>query len=121
MNLALNRHRWPLSGYVQNFRKSVRSGSAARALSRQALAPERQLAAGQAVTLQFPESGELHITHGRVWLTFGPGPGRNQRTGDHFPGRGDTVSLSAHEAVVLEPVGLGDVKSASFRWVPEQA
>jgi len=85
----------------------------------QALSGCWKLAAGQAITLQLRDAGELHIAHGRVWATFTTGTGSpGARTGDHFLSRGESLVLRAGESVVMESFGAGHAASAYFSWEP---
>lgn len=80
------------------------------------------LEAGRAVTLQARQASVLRITHGRVWLTFNPGArDPSARTGDHFLSRGESLSLAAGEALVMEAYGPADAPSAYYSWEPARA
>lgn len=88
----------------------------------QGLAGSWKLGAGQALSLRPHHPGELRITHGRVWLTFGQaGLDLRVRAGDHFLSRGDRIPLLAGDSVVLEPVGISHASSAYFSWDPATA
>lgn len=80
------------------------------------------LEAGRAVTLQARHAGVLRVTRGRVWLTFNPGArDPSAHTGDHFLSRGESLSLAAGEALVMEAYGPADAPSAYYSWEPAQA
>ena len=80
------------------------------------------LQAGQALTLQARQAGVLHIMQGRVWITFSHAD-RDHRVpaGDHFLGAGESLRLSAGQAVVMEPWGEGGETLAYFSWEPATA
>ena len=81
-----------------------------------------KLEAGRAQTLHARRAGVLRITRGRVWLTFNiTGQGLRARTGDHFLSRGESLQLTAGEAVVMESYGLGHAPSAYYSWEPVAA
>lgn len=81
-----------------------------------------KLGAGHALALHARQAGVLSIRHGRVWLTFNnAGQDLRVRAGDHFLSRGESLSLSAGESVVLESFGIGQTPSACFSWDPAQA
>ena len=72
---------------------------------------------GRSVTLQTRQASVLRITRGRVWLTFNPALNEpSERLGDHFLGRGESISLAAGEAVVMESYGPDDAPSAYYSW-----
>ena len=80
------------------------------------------LEAGRAITLQARHASVLRITRGRAWLTFNPGAqAPSARTGDHFLGRGESLSLVPGEVVVMESYGPGDAPSAYYSWEPARA
>ena len=57
-----------------------------------------------------------------VWATFNKaGQDLRVRAGDHFLSRGESLSLSAGEAVVMESYGVGHASSAYFSWEPAAA
>lgn len=81
-----------------------------------------KLGAGRALTFHARQAGVLSIRHGRVWLTFNNAEqDLRVRAGDHFLDRGESLSLSAGESVVMESFGLGQTPSACFGWEPAQA
>ncbi len=85
----------------------------------QALSGCWKLTAGQAMTLQVRDAGELRIAHGRVWATFTTDTGSARaRTGDHFLSRGESLVLQAGESMVMESFGAGHAASAYFSWEP---
>ena len=80
------------------------------------------LQAGQALTLQARQTGVLRILQGRVWITFSHAD-RDHRVpaGDHFLGHGESLQLSAGQAVVMESWGEGGETLAHFSWEPATA
>ena len=97
---------------------------ASRQMAHQSVAPQAptlsgycQLDKGHPVTLQARRASVLRITRGRVWLTFNPALDQpSARLGDHFLGRGESISLAAGEAVVMESYGPGDAPLAYYSW-----
>lgn len=81
-----------------------------------------KLDTGRALTLHARQAGALRIADGRVWLTFNnAGQDLSVRAGDHFLSRGESLSLLAGEAVVMESWGLGHAPSVWFSWEPAVA
>ena len=81
-----------------------------------------KLGADRALTLHARQAGVLRIAHGRVWVTFNnAGRDLRVRAGDHFLSRGESLSLSAGETVVMESFGMGHASSAYFNWEPVAA
>jgi len=81
-----------------------------------------KLGAGRVLTLHARQAGVLRIAHGRVWVTFNnAGDDLRVRAGDHFLSRGESLSLSPGEAVVMESFGVGHASSAYFNWEPAAA
>lgn len=81
-----------------------------------------KLAAGRALTVHASQAGVLRIAHGRVWVTFNnAGQDLRVRAGDHFLSRGESLSLSSGEAVLMESYGVGHASSAYFSWEPAAA
>ena len=81
-----------------------------------------KLGAGRALTVHAGQAGVLRIAHGRVWVTFSnAGNDLRVRAGDHFLSRGESLPLSAGEAVVMESYGVGHAASAYFSWEPALA
>ena len=81
------------------------------------------LPAGQAMTMQARRSGALHVSQGRLWVTFSHAD-RDFRVpaGDHFLECGDRLQLAAGQTVVMEPwlkAALGATSPATpvcIRW-----
>jgi len=81
-----------------------------------------KLGADRALTLHARQAGVLRIAHGRVWVTFNnAGHDLRVRAGDHFLSRGESLSLSPGETVVMESFGMGHASSAYFNWEPAAA
>jgi hypothetical protein len=81
-----------------------------------------KLGAGRALTLRASQAGVLRIAHGRVWATFDFASQDIQvRAGDHFLGRGESLSLRAGESLVMESFSAGHAASAYFSWEPTAA
>ncbi|MDB5964259.1 MAG: hypothetical protein JWQ72_759 [Polaromonas sp.] len=77
------------------------------------------LARGRAVTLRAGRAGELQVARGRVWLTFdGAARDSTVRAGDYFVGAGESVSLAAGQALVMESFCPADDGPAYFSWEP---
>ena len=91
-------HAW--AGTVQTARFSNRS--CLNGTSRPAVSTT--VPAGQAMTMQACESGMLHVSQGRLWVTFSNAD-RDFRVqaGDHFLQCGDSMALAAGQTVVMEP------------------
>lgn len=101
----------------QSSDQAVPPASAAGARQSPTLSGYCKLDKGRSVTLQAREASVLRITRGRVWLTFNPALKEpSARLGDHFLSRGESVSLAAEEAVVMESYGQGDAPSAWYSW-----
>jgi len=78
-----------------------------------------KLGAGRALTLHATHAGVLRIAHGRVWATFDAASQDIQvRAGDHFLGRGESLTLKAGESLVMESFSAGHAASAYFSWEP---
>jgi hypothetical protein len=79
-----------------------------------------RLAAGQALSLRARQAGRLHVVQGRLWVTLSNAAQDGRvRAGDHVLLPGDSLALSAGEAVVIESwVMGGQSASASIRWEP---
>jgi hypothetical protein len=75
------------------------------------------LQAGRAITVQAHQAGALRIVQGRVWMTFSHAD-RDRRVpaGDHFLECGESLPLSAGQAVVMESWGGDDETPACVRW-----
>ncbi len=78
-----------------------------------------RLEPGCALRLAMRQAGELHVTEGRLWITFDR-RARDARTGDrgsdYFVAAGEFVGLAAHDGVVLES---HDARQpAGFAWLP---
>ncbi len=102
--------------------QAVPPASAAGARQSPTLSGYCKLDKGRSMTLQAREASVLRITRGRVWLTFNPALKEpSARLGDHFLSRGESVSLAAGEAVVMESYGPGDAPSAYYSWEPVAA
>jgi hypothetical protein len=102
--------------------RAVPTASAAGARQSPTLSGYCKLDKGRSMTLQAREASVLRITRGRVWLTFNPALKEpSARVGDHFLSRGESVSLAAEEAVVMESYGPGDAPSAYYSWEPVAA
>jgi len=81
-----------------------------------------KLGAGRALTLRASQAGVLRIAHGRVWATFDSASQDIQvRAGDHFLGRGESLSLRAGESLVMESFSAGHAASVYFSWEPASA
>ena len=81
-----------------------------------------KLGADRALTLHARQAGVLRIAHGRVWVTFNnAGRDLRVRAGDHFLSRGESLTLSPGETVVMESFGMGHASSAYFNWEPTAA
>lgn len=78
-----------------------------------------KLGSGRALTLRASQAGVLRIAHGRVWATFdSASQDIHVRAGDHFLGRGESLSLRAGESLVIESFSAGHAASAYFSWEP---
>lgn len=74
---------------------------------------------GRALTLQVRQAGVLRIMQGRVWITFSHADQDLRiQAGDHFCSAGDSLRLSAGNAVVMESWGEGRDLPARFCWAP---
>ncbi len=80
-----------------------------------------KLGAGRVLTLHARQAGVLRIAHGRAWVTFNKADDLRVRAGDHFLSRGESLPLSAGDAVVMESFGVGHASSAYFNWEPAAA
>lgn len=97
--------------------RAVPPASVARARQSPTLSGYCKLDKGRSVNLRAREASVLRITRGRVWLTFNPAQkAPSARLGDHFLSRGESISLAAGEAVVMESYGPADAPSAYFSW-----
>ena len=106
----------------QSSDQAVPPAGAAGARQSPTLSGYCKLDKGGSVTLQAREASVLRITRGRVWLTFNPALKEpSARLGDHFLSRGESVSLAAEEAVVMESYGPGEAPSAYYSWEPVAA
>lgn len=77
----------------------------------------QRLETGHAVTLSDRKLSVLRIAHGRVWVTVTEaGPCSRVMAGDHFLGRGDSLTLLPGQELVMEPFGRGEMTSAQFSW-----
>lgn len=77
----------------------------------------RRLPAGHALTLRARQAGVLRIVQGRVWITFSHADqDLRVRAGDHFFSAGQSLPLSAGDAVVMEPWGAGGEGDATARF-----
>lgn len=113
----LNAYRASRQCAHQSSDQAVPSASAAGGRQSPTLSGYCKLVKGRSVTLQAREASVLRITRGRVWLTFNPAlKAPSARLGDHFLSRGESVSLAAGEAVVMESYGPGDAPSAYYSW-----
>ena len=88
-----------LAGAVQ----SARFSSQARPCGGSRPTIRYTLPAGQAMTVQARGCGVLRVGQGRIWVTFSHAD-RDRRVpaGDHFLERGESLRLSAGQAVVME-------------------
>ena len=85
-----------------------------------------KLSARHAMSLTPNVPGELRITHGRVWVTFGhAADDADARAGDYFLDTGDLMRLAPGQQLVVEvhhPVtGQQRVDPAYFSWEPDAA
>ncbi len=85
-----------------------------------------KLPPGHALSLMPRASGELRITHGRVWATFANAAGdASVRAGDHFVNAGDALRLQPGQQVVLEAYEKNAPQHACqpvyFSWEPDAA
>lgn len=78
------------------------------------------LEAGQALSLQARQGGRLQVLQGRLWVTFSNAARDGQvRSGDHVLLPGQSLALSAGDAVVIESWATGGQGApASVRWEP---
>lgn len=77
------------------------------------------LTAGQAITLRAKAVSVLRIAHGRVWVTVTSAKANSCLiAGDHFLGKGDSLTLLPGQELVMEPFGNGEKTTAQFSWEP---
>ena len=75
-----------------------------------------------ALTLTIRASGDLHIAHGRVWLTFAnAAQDATVRAGDHFLQAGEVLRLDCGQQVVIQTLDAGPDSSVYFSWAPDAA
>ena len=68
------------------------------------------------------EPGELRITHGQVWVTFGNAANDiTARAGDHFLSAGDLLRLLPGKQLVMESRAINDNACVYFSWEPDAA
>ena len=81
---------------------------------------DRKIDAGQAVSLRAEQPSVLRITHGRVWLTLSEtSPCSPVLAGDHFLSQGQSLTLLAGQALVMESFPSSASKhpaTAHFSW-----
>ena len=78
-----------------------------------------KLSHGCALTLLASQTGELRVAHGRVWVTFDDaGSDCKVRAGDYFLEAGESLTLPAGRALVMESFAVGDASAAYFVWEP---
>lgn len=76
-----------------------------------------QLKAGHALSFFAHGPTELHITQGRIWATLdGPHSGASDGSGDLVLCRGDSLTLSRGQRVVVESWGTLNQGSARLLW-----
>lgn len=82
-------------------------------------ADDCMLQAGQARTVQARQAGVLRIVRGWAWITFRHADrDPSVQAGDHFLGRGDSLQLSAGQAVIMEALEKDSEKRVCFSWQP---
>ena len=81
-----------------------------------------KLNAGHAMSLTPNVPGELRISHGRVWVTFGQGADDSSvHAGDYFLEAGDLLRLLPGQQLVMEAYDKNACQHVYFNWEPDTA